>query len=259
LGTSLFQELRSAFLRTIFQASLVSFALEICVMKIKTTIPLFLLCAAGAVGIALFGCKVSSHSVQDVEASSDSGEVSIHKMGGDIDVAEAPNGASLHTMGGSIHVGNVGSFAKLHTMGGNITVDRAHGSVDASTMGGEIRIDDANGPVKASTMGGDITVREIGSSGDRRDIELDSKGGTMQLVVPKDFSMEVHIQLAYTRNAPRQYHIIDKLGFKQQETQDWESSFGTPRKFIREDGVIGSGLNHITIKTINGDVILKQE
>jgi len=78
-------------------------------------------------------------------------------------------------------------------------------------------------------------------------------------VVHGNFPMEVHIQLAYTRNATRQFHIIDKLGFKQQESQDWDSSFGSPRKYIREEGVVGSGLNHVTIKTINGDVILKQE
>jgi len=229
-------------------------------MKINNTSLLFLLCAAGAASVALTGCKVcTAHSIQKVEAATDSGAVNIHQMGGDINVADAPNGASLHTMGGNIRVGSVASFAKLHTMGGNITVERAQGSVDASTMGGVIRIDDTNGPVKASTMGGDITVREIGSSTDRRDIELDSKGGTIQLVVPNNFPMEVHIQLATTRNATREFHIIDKLGLKQQESQGWDSSFGTPRRYIREEGVVGSGLNHITIKTINGDVILKQE
>jgi DUF4097 and DUF4098 domain-containing protein YvlB len=218
------------------------------------------LCAVGGATLALSGCKVCAmHSMQKVEAASDSGAVHIHKMGGDIEVADAPNGASLHTMGGNIHVGNVASFAQLKTMGGNITVGRAQGSVDASTMGGVIHIDDTNGPIKASTMGGDLTVREIGSSAERRDIELDSKGGTIQLVVPRDFPMEVRIQLAYTRNAPRQFHIIDKLGLAQQESQDWESSFGSARKYIREEGVVGSGLNHVTIKTINGDVILKQE
>jgi DUF4097 and DUF4098 domain-containing protein YvlB len=218
------------------------------------------LCAVGGATLTFSGCNVCHmHSMQKVEAASDSGAVHIHKMGGDIDVAEAPNGANLHTMGGNIHLGNVASFAKLSTMGGNITVERVQGTLDASTMGGVIHIDDANGPVKASTMGGDLTVREIGSSGDRRDIVLDSKGGTIQLVVPRDFPMEVHIQLAYTRSAKRQFHIIDKLGFKQEESQEWTSSFGSPRKFIREEGVVGSGLNHVTIKTINGDVILKQE
>ena len=223
--------------------------------KVKRVLGLFTaVLAVGAMTAALAGCRVDR-----MEASSDSGTVRIHKMGGDIDVADAPNGADLHTMGGNIHVGSVASFAKLSTMGGNITVERSQGTVDASTMGGVIHIDDANGAIKASTMGGDLTVREIGSSGERRDIELDSKGGTIQLVVPSNFPMEVHIELAYTRNATRQFHIIDKLGFKQQESQDWDSSFGSPRKYIREEGVVGSGLNHVTIKTINGDVILKQE
>src|SRR5258708_3384285 len=66
--------------------------------------------------------------------------VSVHKMGGGIDVTDAPDGAELSTMGGDIHVGRVGPFAKLKTMGGDISVEHADGSVDASTMGGKISI-----------------------------------------------------------------------------------------------------------------------
>ena len=34
---------------------------------------------------------------------------------------------------------------------------------------------------------------------------------------------------------------------------------GSPRKYIRAKGRVGSGLNHVVINTVNGDVILKQE
>ena len=59
--------------------------------------------------------------------------ISIWRMGGDINITDAPNGASLHTMGG------------------DITFDHA-ASVDASTMGGKINIGQASGAIKASTM-----------------------------------------------------------------------------------------------------------
>jgi hypothetical protein len=36
-------------------------------------------------------------------------------------------------------------------------------------------------------------------------------------------------------------------------------SNGSPRKYIRAMGQVGNGLNHVTINTVNGDVILKQE
>ena len=133
------------------------------------------------------------------EEGVDSGEVNITKMGGGIDVSEAPHGASLTTMGGGIHLGTVAVFAKVSTMGGGIDIDRSTGTVDATSMGGGITIGTANGPIKASTMGGDIKVRELGSSSEERDIELTSKGGTIELTVPKDFPMEVRIILESTK------------------------------------------------------------
>lgn len=187
-----------------------------------------------------------------------SGEVVVSKMGGGIDVADAPHGATLNTMGGGIHVGKVASFAKIKTMGGGIVVDQASGSVDATTMGGEITISSAAGPVRAETMGGSITVREAGTSSQERDIYLSSKGGDVQLTVPKDFPMTVKITLAYTRNE-HQYHIVQQAGLDVHETSEWDHSEGTPRKYIRASGLVGSGLNRVTIETVNGNVILNQE
>ena len=189
----------------------------------------------------------------------ESGPVRIHRMGGEIDVKEAPRGADLETMGGNIRVGQVGSAARFHTMGGNITVERADGSVDAGTMGGEIRLNSAFGPIKASTMGGSITVRVLGASNQRRDIQLSSKGGTIRLTVPKDFPMDIRVTLAFTRNSKQDFRIDEHLGLTQKESSDWEDGFGTPRKFIRAAGRVGDGQNHVTIDTVNGDVILHQE
>jgi len=221
-----------------------------------------LILIASTLGLGSSGCKTSIDTNESIitESNTDpSGAISISKMGGDIDVKDAPHGANLNTMGGNIHLGNVASFAKVKTMGGTITIDQATGSVDATTMGGEISIGQANGAIKASTMGGDITARVVGVSSSERDVELTSKGGTMTLTVPKDFPMDVRITLAYTKNASRSYAIIDHIGLDQQETPDWDSSIGSPRKYIRARGRVGSGLNHVTIETVNGDVILKQE
>jgi DUF4097 and DUF4098 domain-containing protein YvlB len=125
-------------------------------------------------------------------------------------------------------------------------------------MGGGITIGTANGPIKATTMGGDIKAREVGSSSQERDIELTSKGGTIELTVPKDFPMDVRIVLAYTRT-DREFHIVQDAGLEVRETNSWDTSEGTPRKYIRAAGRVGSGLNMVTIKTINGNVILHQE
>jgi len=214
-----------------------------------STLPLILLTSC---------CGSHHHGLATVSAHTDE-PLGIHKMGGDIDVKEAPQGANLETMGGSIHLGRVESAAKLHTMGGNITVDHAGGSVDAETMGGEIRINSAFGPIKASTMGGDITARVVGTSNDRRDIQLSSKAGVISLTVPKDFPMEIRVALAYTKNSSQDFRISEHLGLTQKISSDWESGFGSQRKFIRAEGRVGNGQNRVTIDTVNGDVIIRQE
>jgi DUF4097 and DUF4098 domain-containing protein YvlB len=229
-------------------------------IKTKKASAIYLILMAATVATSLSGCR-SVEARRDTSSMSDddSGEISVSKMGGDIDAASAPNGASLSTMGGNIHVGDVAKYAKAKTMGGNITIDHASCQVDASTMGGVIHIGSANGAINASTMGGDIQARMVGSSSDRRDVELTSHGGTVTLAVPKDFPMDIQITLAYTKNAPRTYEIIDHIGLEQQETPDWDTSLGSPRRYIRAKGRVGNGLNHVVIKTVNGDVILKQE
>jgi DUF4097 and DUF4098 domain-containing protein YvlB len=217
---------------------------------------LFTLLLASFLPLAFAGCSFTTQN--DLSNTTTSGEIHIAKMGGGIDVDSAPHGANLSTMGGNIHVGNVAESATLKTMGGSIDIDRSTGPVDASTMGGEITISTASGPVKATTMGGDITVRETGSSTGQHDIELSSKGGRIELTVPKDFPMDVRITLAYTK-ADHGYHIEQHAGLEVSETGEWDNSHGTPRKYIRASGRVGNGLNKVSIDTINGDVILRQE
>ena len=224
----------------------------------------WLMLVAGAMSAGLSGCRHHHGSWgRDgfrSDSHSESGSISISKMGGGIDLDSAPHGATLSTMGGEIHVVDVGSYLKAKTMGGGIDVDRSAGSVDVATMGGDITIGSANGPIKASTMGGEIRARMVGtSSGGERDIDLTSHGGTITLRVPKDFPMEVQITLVHTQNAPREYHIDDHIGLEQRDSEDWDDSKGTPRKYLRAKGQVGDGSNHVTINTINGDVILKQE
>jgi DUF4097 and DUF4098 domain-containing protein YvlB len=216
----------------------------------------------GAMPMLLTGCRNYDSRDGDAGMSSAttgaSGEVVISKMGGGIDVADAPHGANLSTMGGGIHVGHVASFGKIKTMGGEVEVDHASGPLDVVTMGGGIRISTADGPVKAESMGGGITVHEVGTSSTERDIHLTSKGGTIELTVPKNFPMNVKITLAHTNNG-HEYHIIQHAGLDVHESSEWDNSEGTPRKYIRGSGMVGTGLNRVTIETVNGDVILNQE
>jgi DUF4097 and DUF4098 domain-containing protein YvlB len=167
--------------------------------------------------------------------------------------------ANVKTMGGSITIDHADAPVDATTMGGNVTVNYASASVKTTTMGGEIQIKRAAGSVLASSLGGDVTAHLEDSSSAPRTVELTSKGGTITLFVPQDFPMEIHVTLAYTDKANRSYHIIDEVGLTQHSTSEWDSSQGSPRKYIYGDGRIGNGQNHVVIKTVNGDVLIKRE
>jgi len=180
-------------------------------------------------------------------------------MGGDIDVPDAPDGADLSTMGGNIRIGTVGNGASAKTMGGDIVIEHADGSADVSTMGGKITLQQVSGPVHAGTMAGDVTVHLAGPSSGRRDVHLSSMAGAILLTVPKDFGMDVRIKLAYTKNSSQDFRVDQHLGLAERQTTEWETSRGTPRKYIYVSGRVGNGQSQVTIETVNGDVILKQE
>ena len=166
--------------------------------------------------------------------------VKIMKMGGDIDVTDAPQGADLTTMGGDVKLERVNSFAKVRT------------------MGGDIRIQQADAAVEATTMAGNIDVQIAGNSVARHDIDLSSNQGSITLTVPRGFPMQVNVSLATTDNQSKTFHVIDNIGLTQHADDTWDSSKGTPRKYLHATGRTGSGLNQVTLSTINGDVILQE-
>jgi DUF4097 and DUF4098 domain-containing protein YvlB len=168
-------------------------------------------------------------------------KVNVLTLGGDIDVAEAPMGAKVKTMGGDVHIKKAGVYVK------------------ASTMGGDIEIDAVDGWAEASTMGGDVTVEMVGDpdKGERH-VELKSKGGTIELTVPEGLSMEFDIELVYTKDAKRTYKIVSDFSMEIEETKEWKRSWGTKKKYIYGTGSVGGGEHKITLKTVNGDIIIKK-
>ncbi len=180
------------------------------------------------------GDVASPASVGGKEATPET--VQISTMGGDIDVDEAPEGAALHTMGGNIRVSGASRF------------------VSAKTMGGDIDIDSVDGWVKATTMGGDLDVEVTGSGGD---VVLQSMSGNITLVVPSDFSMQLDLEIAYTRNSSRSYEIITDVELQRSDTKEWDHDHGSPRRYIRAKGSVEGGNNRVKLRTINGNIEVK--
>lgn len=165
----------------------------------------------------------------------------ITTMGGAIDVEDAPEGAELSTMGGNVHVGKARRYVKAKTMGGRIDIDAVDGWVEATTMGGHVAVTMVGNPAQ----------------GDRH-VEIDSKGGDIDLTVPPGLEMDIDVQIAFTRDSRRQYSIRSDFPIQTTTSPEWETSHGTPRRIIQGRGRTGSGKHKVVIRTINGDVKIRR-
>jgi DUF4097 and DUF4098 domain-containing protein YvlB len=185
------------------------------------------------------GGSVIYKNVTSRNGKTTGGVVDISTMGGDINVNVAPEGANVHTMGGDIEIKSAKDFVK------------------AKTMGGDIEVDDVDGWVKATTMAGNIEITMTGDpdKGDRS-VTLTSMSGDITLTVPAGLSMELDLEIAYTKGNEGDYDIHSDFDFEREETRQWDEENGTPRKYIYGKGSIKGGKNRIRIKTINGDIYL---
>ena len=174
-------------------------------------------------------------------SSSGAGEKRIHSMGGDLNVDTAPNGASLETMGGDVHVGSASDHVKVKTMGGDIQIDAVDGWADLTTMGG------------------DVTMRMTGDpSRGKRDVEISSMGGDIELTLPEGISATFDLETEYTRDGFRAPKIVSDFPVQVSESSDCEYHHDAPCKVLTGTGKTGSGANRIKIHTIQGDIIIKK-
>ena len=231
----------------------------------------------GTVNLSTMGGNITLVSSRvDGEVSTMGGKVLIRDVVGDLkgksmggnviyENVTTPSGSTgkavvISTMGGRVDVSNASAGADLSTMGGDVTVGSAKEYVKAKTMGGDILIKSVDGWVKATTMGGNIDVTVVGdpNRGDHS-VQLDSKGGEIVLTVPSEMSMDLDIQLDYTKNSSREFKIVSDFPVAIRESSEWSYSRGTPRKTISATGTVAGGKNKIVIRTINGNVYLKKK
>jgi DUF4097 and DUF4098 domain-containing protein YvlB len=173
---------------------------------------------------------------------------------GDIDESSSET-VQISTMGGEIEIEDAPEGADVHTMGGNIEIKNAHRFVRAKTMGGDILIDSIDGWVKATTMAGDVEVTVTGDGGD---VTVTSMTGDVDVTVPSGFGMDLDLEIAYTRNSRKEFGIDAPGGLTPTRTSDWDYEHGTPRKYIRSSGSVNGGGNVVKIKTINGDITIRE-
>jgi hypothetical protein len=89
-------------------------------------------------------------------------------------------------------------------------------------------------------------------------VKLSSYGGKIILTVPAGLSMDVDIELAYTKDARKKYRIISDFDLELKESDKWDRSSGSPRKYIYGKAKIAGGKHKLKINTINGNIYLKK-
>lgn len=194
----------------------------------------------GDLNAKTMGGKVKQINVKSSEKSSDT-EINLTTMGGPIDIDRAMNGV------------------RVKTMGGDISINYAEKFVDAETMGGDIEIKSVDGSIRAKTMGGDLEAKMIGdpSKGDRS-VSLNSMGGDITLTVPAGLSMDIEIEIAFTKNYESNVKIISDFKLDEEVSKEWVRKNGSARKILTGKALIDGGKNKIRINTINGNVYLKK-
>lgn len=170
--------------------------------------------------------------------SASGGEVVVNRLGGDIDVREAPSGATLRTLGGNI---------RLH---------RGSREVFAKTIGGDIRIDALEGSLRARTVGGEIRVRAAGV-GSGRELYLRAIGGDIELIVPRNFPADFEVEIEQKRNGDR-YRITSDVPLKETHSRIW-TLFGGTKRLTTARGTNGRADNHVTVETVGGNVRIRYE
>jgi len=210
--------------------------------------------------VTTFGGKILIENVEgNLKGSTMGGDVSYDNVTGQSSGGGTDEEVRVSSMGGEINIDKAPKGATLETMGGEITVRSAKEFVKAKTMGGDIRIDEIDGWVDVSTMGGNVVVNMVGDPNKgRRDVEISSMGGDIELTVPEGLSMDFDIEIAYTKDSHEDYDIISDFNMKRERTDKWEGYWGDKKKYIYGTGQVAGGKNRIRISTINGDVYIKK-
>jgi Antirepressor regulating drug resistance, predicted signal transduction N-terminal membrane component len=189
----------------------------------------------GVTGTVAGDVTFSGTTVNGMRTSSD-GKYYVSKSGGSVTIADAKNGAVIQTGGGAISIGKTNGDLYAQTGGGDVTVAAADGAVEITTGAGDVEINltESGHPVKIASGNGNVT-----------------------LILPRGTSADLDLETAYTRShGPTR--IRGDWSLSTTETTSWDTSMGTPRRYIRSEQPIGGGGPRIRVKTVNGDIIVKR-
>jgi hypothetical protein len=166
-------------------------------------------------------------------------------------------GIRMSSAGGAISLPAAPEGARVTTGGGGIRIGPSAGEVYASTGGGPIDIGPATGSVEAHTGAGDVTIELKGAG--MHSVDVTSGKGQIVLVLPRDLDATLELETAYTDNLGHKTRIVSDWPLQTTETDNWDRSEGTPRRYVRARQTIGGGGQVIRVRTVNGNIVLTRK
>lgn len=194
------------------------------------------------------------------------GKVVAETGGGSIEIQSGEQGANLETGGGSIAVRNCKGRVKVSTGGGSVDLGDLGGPVDIDTGGGTIRLASAKGFVHAETGGGgielygvpsthaetgagSITVKLVNTGGDRRDSDLETSAGDINVYIAADVPLSIRASVDIASG----HHITsDFPDIHIHSEGDWGS------KTLSAEGTLNGGGPVLKVRTTTGDINFKR-
>ena len=166
------------------------------------------------------------------------------------------NAIMMSYAGGAISLPSAPDGARVRTGGGRIRIGPSGGVVSATTGGGDIDIGPATGSVEAQTGAGRVAIELTGP--DSHQVEVTSGKGEVVLTVPANLNATLDLETAYTDNLGHKTRIVSDWPLTTTETSNWDSSNGTPRRYVRARQSIGTGGAVIHVRTVNGNIVLQR-
>ena len=128
----------------------------------------------------------------------------------------------------------------------------------ANTGGGDIEIGPVAGSVRAGTGAGAVRVSLADAGGREQSVEITSGTGKVVIELPDRFDGRFDLETAYTESFGRATRIESAWTLDRESTTGWDDSEGTPRRYVRAHGVVGTGRGRIEVRTVNGDIEVRR-
>jgi len=219
-------------------------------------------------GRSITNVTTDTYDANDAEDANDAydaydGGVTISGRGSNVTINEStgeirdPSGRVIYRKsGGRVSVGEAMNGADIRTGGGSVTIGRAAGEVIARTGGGDITIGPLAGSARASTGAGDVRLDFRGVRSPNASVT--SGNGRVVITLPADFNGTLDLETAYTENLGHRTTIKSDWPVSIDETSSWDDRNGTPRRYVRARQTIGRGGSVISVRTVNGDVVIQR-